>query len=127
MEPEFLPDDCVKSGRPNPDRPKDGTCMRSAIAILAALWLGANTGTEAGAETLRFAISRNGDAIGTHRIEINRAGSETSVDIRTDLAVNVLFFPPTVFNKEPASVGSTAIWLRSIRPLITMGRDIRFL
>jgi hypothetical protein len=92
MEPEFLPNDRVRSGPPNPDRPENGTGMRTAIAILAALWLIANAGTEAGAETLRFVITRNGDPIGKHTIEINRAGPETSVDIRTDLAVNVLFF-----------------------------------
>jgi hypothetical protein len=66
--------------------------MQTALAILAALWLAANTGTQASAETLRFVIARNGDPIGTHTIEINRTGPETSVDIKTDLAVNVLFF-----------------------------------
>jgi hypothetical protein len=66
--------------------------MRTALAILAAFWLVANAGARAAAETMRFAITRNGDQIGTHTIEVKRAGAGTSVDITTDLAVNVMFF-----------------------------------
>jgi len=42
-------------------------------------------------ETMRFAIMRNGEQIGTHAIEINRKGPETDVRVTTDLAVKVLF------------------------------------
>ncbi len=49
------------------------------------------TGAQAYAETIRFAIVRNGEQIGTHAIEINRSGPETSVKIATDLDVKVLF------------------------------------
>jgi Family of unknown function (DUF6134) len=42
-------------------------------------------------ETMRFAIMRNGEQIGTHAIEISRKGAETDVRITTDLAVKVLF------------------------------------
>ena len=49
------------------------------------------TGAQAYAETIRFAIVRNGEQIGTHAIEINRSGPETSVKIVTDLNVKVLF------------------------------------
>jgi hypothetical protein len=41
--------------------------------------------------TLRYAILRNGDQIGTHTIEIGRTGPETNVRITTDLTVTVLF------------------------------------
>jgi Family of unknown function (DUF6134) len=43
------------------------------------------------AETLRFAIMRNGEQIGTHAIEISRTGPETNVRVTTDLSVKVLF------------------------------------
>ena len=43
------------------------------------------------AGTLRYAILRNGDPIGTHTIEIGRTGPETNVRITTDLTVTVLF------------------------------------
>jgi len=42
-------------------------------------------------ETMRFAITRNGEQIGTYAIEINRSGPETSVAVVTDLTVKVLF------------------------------------
>jgi len=42
-------------------------------------------------ETMRFAIMRNGEQIGTHAIEINRKGPETDVRVTTELAVKVLF------------------------------------
>jgi len=42
------------------------------------------------AGTLRYAILRNGDQIGTHTIEIGRTGAETNVRITTDLTVTVL-------------------------------------
>jgi hypothetical protein len=42
-------------------------------------------------ETMRFAIVRNGQQIGTYAIEINRNGPETSVAAVTDLTVKVLF------------------------------------
>jgi hypothetical protein len=73
--------------------------MRIAVGVLGAivsalpgaLAVAATAAAPAPAETLRFAIMRNGDQIGTHAIEINRKGVETSVRITTDLAVKVLF------------------------------------
>jgi hypothetical protein len=47
--------------------------------------------SQAWCETYRFAITRNGDKIGTHSITLNRSGAETSVSIATDLTVKVLF------------------------------------
>ena len=44
------------------------------------------------AETTRFAISRDGDPIGTSTVEIDRSGDDVTVSITTDLTVNVLFF-----------------------------------
>ena len=65
------------------------TCSAIVIATLGGLVVAAAAYTPP--ETMRFAIMRNGEQIGTHAIEINRAGPETNVRITTDLAVKVLF------------------------------------
>lgn len=65
--------------------------VKMAAAILVALAFGANAAPGASSETLRFAIMRNGDQIGTHTVEINRGPKETSVSMSTDLAVKVMF------------------------------------
>jgi hypothetical protein len=67
--------------------------MRLAVAIVALLSfvLGAGAAVHAASETIRFAIMRNGEQIGTHSIEINRGPKETVVNLATDLAVKVLF------------------------------------
>jgi hypothetical protein len=56
--------------------------VKLAAAILFALAFGANAAPGASSETLRFAIMRNGDQIGTHTVEINRGPKETSVNCR---------------------------------------------
>jgi hypothetical protein len=48
-------------------------------------------GPHAGTEAIRYEIMRNGQKIGTHEVKITRAGPETSVNIVTDIAVQVLF------------------------------------
>ena len=63
--------------------------MKILTGALGVLLLG--MATQASAETIRFAIVRNGEQIGTHVVEISRAGQETSVKIATDLDVKVLF------------------------------------
>src|SRR5262249_15986307 len=64
--------------------------LKLAAGILVALAFGANAAPGA-PETLRFAIMRNRDQIGTHTVEINRGPKETSVNMSTDLAVKVMF------------------------------------
>jgi len=63
--------------------------MRIMIGIFWLLLI--NGVAQAATDSMRFAITRNGDPIGTHSIDINRAGQETSVSIATDLTVKVLF------------------------------------
>jgi len=65
--------------------------LKVAAGILVALAFGANAAPGASSETLRFAIMRNGDQIGTHTVEINRGPKEISVNMSTDLAVKVMF------------------------------------
>lgn len=61
------------------------------IATLGALMLATTAIAHASTETMRFAIMRNDEQIGTHAIEISRAGAETNVHITTDLVVKVVF------------------------------------
>jgi hypothetical protein len=63
--------------------------MRKVAGIVALLLVVAIA--PASAETLRYAIMRNGEQIGTHTVEITRKGTETSVNTNTNLAVKVLF------------------------------------
>jgi len=63
--------------------------MRLFAAFLGLTVLCANA--QASTETMRFAITRNGEQIGTHAIEISRSGAETAVATVTDLTVRVLF------------------------------------
>jgi len=75
-----------------------GIRVSSAIGVVAAITGTAlfavsafAAGPPAAAETMRFAIVRNGQQIGTYAIEINRKGPEISVAAVTDLTVTVLF------------------------------------
>jgi hypothetical protein len=63
--------------------------MKLLTGVVAVALLG--TGIQANAETIKFAIMLNGEQIGTHTVEINRTGPETSVKIATELAVKVMF------------------------------------
>jgi len=69
-----------------------GTLRAITTATLGALLVIATTvAAQTPAGTMRFAITRNGEQIGTHAIEITRTGPETNVRITTDLTVKVLF------------------------------------
>jgi hypothetical protein len=62
---------------------------------------------EAGAETLRSIIKRNGDEIGTSAIEIDRNRAHTTVST-TDPAVNLFF---SLQQRNTARNGNTATWM----------------
>src|SRR5262249_53682204 len=66
------------------------TCIRLGAAVAAALILFVS-GAQALPEIRRFEITRNGEPIGTHLIEVNRSGNEFLVSVVTDLTVKVLF------------------------------------
>ncbi len=63
--------------------------MKLAAALIVLILFGA--GAQASTETRRFAITRNGDQIGTHVLEVNRNGQEILVAVDTNLTVKVLF------------------------------------
>jgi Family of unknown function (DUF6134) len=68
-----------------------GTLSAIMCATLGALVGATTVAAHTPAETLRFAIMRNGEQIGIHAIEISRTGPETNVRVTTDLSVKVLF------------------------------------
>jgi Family of unknown function (DUF6134) len=68
-----------------------GTFSAIVAVTLAALLVAATMAAQMPSETMRFAIMRNGEQIGTHAIEISRKGPETDVHVTTELAVKVLF------------------------------------
>jgi hypothetical protein len=61
------------------------------VAAMVAIILLLGTGARAADDTMRYAITRNGEQIGTNVIEISRSGQEISVAVVTDLTVKVLF------------------------------------
>jgi hypothetical protein len=66
--------------------------MRAIVVGVGALLFTMGTlAAEPGAETLKFAVVRNGSQIGTHVIEMRRNGSEISVDQTTQIAVKIVF------------------------------------
>ena len=85
--------------------------MRVIAAIAGALLFSG----QACAETYRFAITRNGDQIGTHSIDLNRTGAETTVSIATDLTVKVLLVTAYRFQHAASEhwVGGRLIALNS--------------
>lgn len=78
--------------------------MKLAAAMFVLVLFGA--GAQASTETTRFAITRNGEQIGIHLIEVNRSGQEISVAVVTDLTVKVLS-QRIVCNLRQASGGLT--------------------
>jgi hypothetical protein len=66
------------------------TCIRLGAAVAAQLILFVN-GAQALPEIRRFEITRDGEPVGTHVIEVNHSGKEFLVSVVTDLTVKVLF------------------------------------
>ncbi len=72
-----------------------GVAIEAIVLTGIVLVMQAQTSLGAGPpavpEAIRFDILRNGQKIGTHEIDISRAGPEISVNIVTDITVKVLF------------------------------------
>ena len=82
--------------------------MRLLTGIVGVMLVGA--AAQASAETTRFAIIRNGEQIGTHVMEINRAGPETSVKISPISTSKFCSLPPIGSSTRQRSAGLTAVW-----------------
>ncbi len=65
--------------------------MKPVVTILSLLLLSTAALAEPTKETMRFAINRNGEQIGTHVIELQRKGAETLVSSSTRVEVKVVF------------------------------------
>jgi hypothetical protein len=65
--------------------------MKAGLLILAALATFGTVESQAAAETIRFAIMRDGQPIGTNTIELSRNGAETTVKMVTRIQVKIAF------------------------------------
>jgi hypothetical protein len=67
-----------------------GLLLSCAIASVQPS-AGAPPAAQPATETLQYAIIRNGEQIGTHKVELRRTGKETAVNVATNVEVKVLF------------------------------------
>ena len=65
--------------------------MKAGLLILAALAAFGAAASSAGAETIRFAIMRDGEPIGSNTIELSRNGAETTARMVTRIQVKIAF------------------------------------
>ncbi len=65
--------------------------MRALAALIGTFVFSASALAEPNVEMLKFAITRNGDQIGTQTTEVRRTGTETVVSMATRLVVKVMF------------------------------------
>jgi len=68
-----------------------GYSLRSGLAILAALLLGGAARADSANENLHFAVMRDGQQIGTTRVELHRNGSEMTAQVVTHIQVKIAF------------------------------------
>ena len=75
-----------------------GNFLKAGLLSAAALFSSSAAPAEPMAETLRFAVMRDGQQIGTNTIELRRNGSETTVQMMTQVQVKIAFV--TVYRFE---------------------------
>jgi len=75
-----------------------GNFLKAGLLSAAALFSSSAAPAEPMAETLRFAVMREGQQIGTNTIELRRNGSETTVQMMTQVQVKIAFV--TVYRFE---------------------------
>ena len=75
-----------------------GNFLKAVLLSAAALFSSSAAPAEPMAETLRFAVMRDGQQIGTNTIELRRNGSETTVQMMTQVQVKIAFV--TVYRFE---------------------------
>jgi hypothetical protein len=75
-----------------------GNFLKAGLLSAAALFSSSAAPAEPMAETLRFAVMRDGQQIGTNTIELRRNGSETTVQMMTEVQVKIAFV--TVYRFE---------------------------
>ena len=75
-----------------------GNFLKAGLLSAAALFSSSAAPAAPMAETLRFAVMREGQQIGTNTIELRRNGSETTVQMMTQVQVKIAFV--TVYRFE---------------------------
>jgi len=75
-----------------------GNFLKAGLLSAAALFSSSAAPAEPMAETLRFEVMREGQQIGTNTIELRRNGSETTVQMMTQVQVKIAFV--TVYRFE---------------------------
>ena len=75
-----------------------GNFLKAGLLSAAALFSSSAAQAAPMAETLRFAVMREGQQIGTNTIELRRNGSETTVQMMTQVQVKIAFV--TVYRFE---------------------------
>ena len=68
-----------------------GHSLKTGLLSLAALFSAGAAQAEPMAETLRFAVMRDGQQIGSNTIELRRNGPETTVQMVTHVQVTIAF------------------------------------
>jgi len=68
-----------------------GDSLKLALLILTAFLVSGAAKAEPAVETLRFAVMRNGEQIGSNTIELRRNGAETTVHMVTHIQVKIAF------------------------------------
>jgi len=74
--------------------------MKVRAAIGGMIMLSATAFATEKAETLKFAVLRNGDQIGTHTIELRRNGPETLAKQSTFIEVKIAFITAYRFEQS---------------------------
>ncbi len=73
--------------------------MRAALGLVGTLLLIGGVAAEPAEQTLKYAVVRKGEQIGTHTVEIRRKDAETTVNIATQVAVKVAFITAYSFQQ----------------------------
>src|SRR3712207_3556652 len=73
--------------------------MRAALFLLCTVMLVSTAAAEPTQETLKYAVIRKGEQIGTHTVDIRRKEAETTVDIATQVTVKVAFITAYSFQQ----------------------------
>ena len=68
-----------------------GYSLRKGMLILAALLMAGAARADSTGENLRFAVMRDGQQIGTTKVDLHRNGLETTVQVTTQIQVKIAF------------------------------------
>lgn len=86
------------------------TTFKNSVAILGAVLISAiSFDAFAASKTLEYSITRDGSAIGSHAYTIETNGSDTNVNVTTDIKVKALFITVYKFVHESKEVWNNGL------------------